>query len=77
MKPTAPTENPTSKPDTSALTPEPPDTPETTDTPEKKPPTPSPAELVPLPYPDQVPSTDKPQIPLPNQRLQPNRMRQP
>lgn len=71
IEPSVPIEVPTSEPET----PEPRDTPETTDTPEKKPPTPSPAELVPLPYPDQVPSTDKPQIPLPNQRLQPNRVR--
>jgi hypothetical protein len=43
--------------------------PETTTTTPKKP---DPSQLIPLPYPDRVPST-QPTPPLPNQRLQPNR----
>jgi hypothetical protein len=72
-KPTVPT-SPISTPEP-VMSPSPIPTPDTTATPPKQPPTLDPSEMFPLPYPDQIPSLE-PQPPIPNQRLQPNRIKQ-
>lgn len=70
-----PTEIPTSEPESSpeTTTPDTTITPETTTTP-TTPKKPDAIEIIPLSPSEQIPST-QPQNPLPNQRLQPNRIK--